>query len=400
MALLPVADALARVLDGVEPTASESVPLLQANGRILSEAIAARLTQPPFDCSAMDGYAVRAADVGNVPVRLELIGESAAGHSFDGAVGGGQCVRISTGAPVPDGADCVIIQEETERDGSWVVVKETGSTRQHIRLRGFDFAEGRDLIETGRRLDARAIALAAAAGHGSLQVRRRPVVAILATGDELVEPGEPPAKDQIVSSNAYGLAAMVEAAGGEPRLLGIARDTRGALADKIAEADGADVLVTIGGASVGDHDLVGPMLKESGATLDFWKIAMRPGKPMMLGRRGVQRVLGLPGNPVSCLITARVFLVPLLRRMLGLADEAGLEPAVLAAAIEANGPRQHYMRASITLRGAALPAVAPLVSQDSSALSLLASAGCLIVRSIGAPALPTGAKVQILRLDG
>lgn len=397
MALLPVADALARVLAGVTPSPEESVPLLRANGRILAAPVAALLTQPPFDCSAMDGFAVRHADVAAAPLRLDLIGESAAGHSFPGEVGAGQCVRISTGAPVPAGADCVIIQEDTDRDGSRIVVKEAGPAGQHIRRRGFDFAAGRLMIEAGRLLEARAIALAAAAGHGTLPVRRKPVVAILATGDELVEPGATPAADQIVSSNSYGLAAMVEAAGGSPRLLGIARDTRADLAAKISESDGADILVTIGGASVGDHDLVGPMLKESGAVLDFWRIAMRPGKPLMFGLRGAQRVLGLPGNPVSCLLTARVFLVPLIRAMLGLDAGTDLETAILSAPLEANGPRQHYMRASLTRRGAALPAVAPLVSQDSAALSLLASAGCVIVRPANAPALGAGSEVEILR---
>ena len=399
MALLPVADALARVIAGVEPTAAETVSLLQANRRILAAPVAARLTQPPFDCSAMDGYAVRHADVAAVPSRLVVIGEAAAGHSSSGNIGAGQCVRISTGAPVPVGADCIIIQEDTERDGDAVVVKDAGTAGQHIRRRGFDFATGLPMIDARRSLEARAIALAAAAGHGSLSVRRRPVVAILATGDELVEPGETPAPDQIVSSNSYGLAAMVESAGGEPRLLGIARDTRPSLLAKIADADDADILVTIGGASVGDHDLVGPMLQESAAVLDFWRIAMRPGKPLMFGRRGQQRVLGLPGNPVSCLVTARVFLVPLIRAMLGLDATTDLEAAVLSAPLEANGPRQHYMRASLVLRGAALPTVAPLRSQDSAALSLLASAGCLIVRPAGAPAASEGTEVQILRLD-
>lgn len=398
MALLPVADALARVLSDVAATPAEDVPLTQANARILATAIAARLTQPPFDCSAMDGYAVRTEDVVRVPARLDLVGESAAGHAFSGSLGAGQCVRISTGAPVPQDADCIIIQEDTERHGSAVVVKETGQSHQHIRPRGFDFSSGHSLLDVGHRIDARAISLAAAAGHATLPVRRKPVVAILATGDELVEPGETPGPHQIISSNSYGLAAMVEAAGGVPRLLGIARDKREALAAKIAAAQDSDILVTIGGASVGDHDLVGPALEETGAALDFWKIAMRPGKPMMFGMRGPQRVLGLPGNPVSCLVTARVFLVPLIHRMLGLNDASGLETAVLAGPVEANGPRQHYMRASLTARGTAAPLVRPLPSQDSSALSLLAAAGCLIVRPIGAPALEAGAEVEILRL--
>lgn len=399
MGLLPVEEALARVLAGAEVTAPEDVPLLAANGRVLAADLPSRLTQPPFDASAMDGYAVRARDVATVPATLRLIGESAAGRGFSEALGDGTCVRISTGAPVPDGADCIIIQENVEAGSGSITVREVGRAGQHIRIRGFDFATGQTLIAAGSRLEARAIALAAAGGHGTLSVRRKPTVAILATGNELVEPGEVPEADQIVSSNSYGLAAMVEAAGGAPRLLGIARDERDDLAGKIADGRDADILVTVGGASVGDHDLVGPMLREGGTELDFWKIAMRPGKPMMFGRRGTQRVLGLPGNPVSCLVTARVFLIPLIRRMLGLASGGDTEPAVLAAPLEANGPRQHYMRASLTLRGAAHPLVSPLSSQDSGALSLLAAAGCLIVRPAHADAAKAGDQVQILRLE-
>lgn len=398
MALLPVADALARVLDGVSPSAGERVPLLQSTGRIVSQSIVSNLTQPPFDCSAMDGYAVQAADVASAPVTLTLIGEAAAGRGFGGMIAAGQCTRISTGAPIPNGADCVIIQEDTDRDGDTVVVKEAGVSRQHIRARGFDFEQGQSLIASGHRLEARTIALAAASGHGELVVRRKPRVAILATGDELVEPGQAPAADQIVSSNAYGLAAMAEAAGAQAQLLGIARDTRPDLAAKIAAGHDADILVTIGGASVGDHDLVGPMLREAGAVLDFWKIAMRPGKPMMFGKRGTQRVLGLPGNPVSCLVTARVFLVPLIMKMLGLDPTANLETAILATPLEANGPRQHYMRAKLQHQGLAPPRVSPLASQDSAALSLFVSAGCLIVRPIAAPPASTGDSVEILRL--
>lgn len=399
MALLPVAEALARVLSDVQPTLTDDVPLLQARGRILAAEVTARLTQPPFDASAMDGYAVRSADLDRIPASLSLVGESAAGHAFGGGVAAGQCVRISTGAPVPEGADCVVIQENTSRDGSVVIVREGVDVGQHIRRQGFDFAVGQSLLAGGARLDAHAIALAAAAGHARLSVRRKPTVAILATGDELVEPGETPNASQIVSSNSYGLAAMIEAAGGAPQLLPIARDRRDALAAGIAAAEGADILVTIGGASVGDHDLVGPILKENGTSLDFWKIAMRPGKPLMFGRRGAQRVLGLPGNPVSCLVTGHVFLVPLVRRLLGLRAGNSTEPAVLAVGVEANGPRQHYMRARLDSRGERLPLVTPLSSQDSGALSLLASAGCLIVRPAGAESAAAGEQVEVLRFD-
>jgi molybdopterin molybdotransferase len=400
MALLPVADALARVLEGAGPTAREPVPLLAAAGRVLAADLPATLTQPPFDTSAMDGYAVRAADVAAPPVTLTRAGESAAGHAYAGTLAPGEAVRISTGAPVPAGADAVVIQENVTASGIAITIREGVDAGANIRLRGFDFRQGDTLLAAGRVLDARAITLAAAGGHGMLPVCRRPVVAILATGDELVEPGTPPGRDQIVGSNAYGLAALVTRAGATPQLLGIARDTPEALAAKIEEAAGADILVTIGGASVGDHDLIGAALSAAGATIDFWKIAMRPGKPMLFGRIGAQqRVLGLPGNPVSCLVTARVFLVPLIARMLGVTAVPQPARAVLAVPLEANGPRQHYMRARTASRDGERPAVSPLTSQDSAALSLMASADCFIVRPAEAPAADAGDIVDVLPLD-
>ncbi len=400
MGLLSVEEALARVLDGAAATDIERVPLASAAQRVLAENVAATLTQPPFDASAMDGYAVRAADLAHVPATLTLIGEARAGQSFSGTVGAGQCSRIFTGAPLPDGADTVVIQENTTAEGTTVTVRQAPEAGANIRPRGGDFADGQVLLAAGRTLDARAILLAAAMGHGALAVRRKPVIAILATGDELVEPGQPPGPDQIVSSNPYGLAAMIAAAGGEPRLLGIAGDTRAALEAKIAEAAGADVLVTIGGASVGDHDLVGPVLKERGVTIDFWKIAMRPGKPMLFGRRGAQRVLGLPGNPVSAMICARVFLVPLLERLLG---KQGAERAPVKARLtqpmKANGDRVHYMRATTARDAAGVLTVTPQASQDSSLTSVLAASDALIVSAINAPALAAGAEVDVLLLD-
>ncbi|MGE5267932.1 MAG: gephyrin-like molybdotransferase Glp, partial [Deltaproteobacteria bacterium] len=314
--MLPVDEALRRILESVSPTDSQRVSLSEAAHRVLAEDVRATLTQPPFDASAMDGYAVRAADVAHLPATLNLIGEARAGKGFDGAVTQGSCVRIFTGAPVPAGADAIVIQENTKSEGSSVTVVDGQPDPAHLRPRGGDFAEGQVLLPSGRRLDARAILLAAAMGHGTLAVRRRPVIAVLATGDELVEPGERPGPDQIVSSNPYGLAAMIAAAGGVPRLLGIARDTPAALDGKLDAAADADVLVTTGGASVGDHDLVGPVLTARGMTPGFWKIAMRPGKPLLFGRLGEQRVLGLPGNPVAALICGRVFLVPLIDRLL------------------------------------------------------------------------------------
>ncbi len=400
MALLTVEDALARILAGVETTEPERVPLARAAYRVLAEDVRATLTQPPFDASAMDGYAVRVADLAALPARLALVGESRAGQSFAGTVGPGTCVRIFTGAPVPAGADGVVIQEDTQADGSAIVIREGTSKTTHIRPRGGDFAEGEVLLGPGRALDARALMLAAATGHGTLAVRRKPVVALLATGDELVEPGTPPGPDQIVSSNPYGLAAMIEAAGATARLLGIAGDTRAALEDKIAAAAGADVLVTTGGASVGEHDLVAPALQARGMALDFWKIAMRPGKPMLFGRLGPQRVLGLPGNPVSALICARVFLIPLINRLLG--REAASSAAVrarLTVPLPRNGDRQHYLRAVASRGDGGVLQVAPQSSQDSSLMRLLANSNALLVRTPDAPALPAGADVDILPMD-
>ncbi|MDX2156212.1 MAG: molybdopterin molybdotransferase MoeA [Hyphomicrobiaceae bacterium] len=398
---LTVDEALSRILAGAEPiTDVEARDLLSAHGAVLAEPLSARLTQPPFDASAMDGYAVRATDVVDLPARLVVIGEAAAGHGFAGSLGSGQAARIFTGAPLPTGADAIVIQENTTRDGTIAIVTTGKPDPEHIRPRGGDFRAGETLLPAGRRLTARDVTLAAAMGHAGLAVRRPPVVAILATGDELVPPGIMPGPDQIVCSNTYGIAGLVRAAGGAPQLLGIAEDTSESLAAHVERAAGADILVTVGGASVGDHDLVAPVLTRRGMAVDFWKIAMRPGKPLMYGRLGRQHVLGLPGNPVSSLVCSRLFLVPLIRALLGLEPEPQRTLEARAAVpLEANGARAHYMRAVTKRACDGMLEATPLPNQDSSLMRPLAAADCLLVRPISAPALPAGAVVPILMLD-
>ncbi len=405
MSMLSVEQAIARILEGVEPLGPEAVPLAAAGGRVLASPLRATLTQPPFDASAMDGYAVRRADVASLPVTLTVLGEAAAGSGYKGPVGRGEAVRIFTGAPVPEGADAIIIQENTSREGDKVTVTDGSPDPEHIRPRGGDFSEGEALLGAGRVLDSRALTLAAAMGHPSVSVRRKPVVAILSTGDELVLPGTLPGPDQIVASNAFGLAALVAAFGAEPRILPIARDTRAALHASLDLAIGADILLTSGGASVGDHDLVAPVLKERGMALDFWKLAMRPGKPVFFGTlssgsRGSLRVLGLPGNPVSTLLCGRVFGVPLIRALLGLAPDCWVRRrAVIGHELPGNGPRAHYMRATLSVAAHGLPMLSTACSQDSSLLKPLADANCLLVRPVKAPPLPAGSEVDVLMMD-
>jgi len=402
---LSVDEALERILDGVEPTAVEFAPLEAAHRRTLAQPLSALLTQPPFDASAMDGYAVRAGDIAHLPTTLAVIGTAAAGHPFAGGIAAGQAVRIFTGAPLPVGADAIVIQENavphaTGSGASSVSVREGRPDPDHLRRMGFDFRAGEVLLGAGRRLGPRELSLAAAMGHAKIPVRRRPRVAILSTGDELRLPGSQPGPGQIIASNHLGVAALAEAAGAQGRFLGIARDTPESLEEHLALADGADVIVTIGGASVGDHDLVGPVLRARGMVLSFWKINMRPGKPLMFGRLGASRVLGLPGNPVSSLVCARIFLVPLLRTLLGEpARDARPLAARLGVALEPNGPRQHYMRATTTLGSDGLCVVNPVRSQDSSLLAPLAEADCLVIRAPHAPLAPLGALVPILPLD-
>ncbi len=400
MALLSVEEARSRILADVTATAVETVDLLSADRRVLTEDLAALRTQPPFDVSAMDGYAVRAADIKAFPARLKVIGESAAGHGFHINVDTGQAVRIFTGAPVPAGADAIVIQEDTERDGETVVVQECIPEAGHVRKRGFDFQDGQTLLSGRTVLTPRDITLAAAMGHGSLEVRRRPTVGLIATGDELVLPGQETGRDQIVCSNPFGIAAIVERIGAEAHFLGIAKDNRDDLAALCERGRDMDVLVTIGGASVGDHDIVAPVLQDMGMTLDFWRIAMRPGKPLMFGRLGKTHVIGLPGNPVSSLICTWIFIVPLIAKLLGRQDSGlTMKPARLSEAMSKNGPREHYMRGvSETLADGSL-AVAPVRSQDSSLLSPLAQADVLIVRPPHDPERAIGDSVSISQID-
>jgi len=398
MALLSVAEALTRVTDGLDPLEAERVPLTDALGRVLAEDLAAGLTQPPFDASAMDGYAVRASDVAALPARLRVIGEAAAGSGFGGNVGAGEAVRIFTGAPVPNGADTIVIQENTIAVNGAVTVTEAAPGR-HIRPRGQDFAEGDVLLHRGTRLGPRELMLAAAMNHADVSVTRRPRVAILSTGDEVVPPGSALGPAQIVGSVSYGLGALVEAEGGQAISLGIAKDTPESLTTLIRAGAGADVLLTIGGASVGERDLVAAALRAEGLELDFWKIAMRPGKPLLYGRLGSQGVLGVPGNPVAALICGIVFLAPMLHRLLGLREGAeGLEEALLGEALAANGPRQHYLRATSRRGPGGEKVVAALLAQDSSLMADFARADCLIVRPPMAPALEKGDRVTIIPL--
>lgn len=395
--MLSVAEAIAIVTADAAPLPGEMVLLGQAHGRVLAVDVAARLTQPPFRSSAMDGYAVRRADLGALPATLKLIGESAAGHAFAGQLGPGEAVRIFTGAPVPVGADYVVIQENVEASGEDVRIRELNA-EPHIRARGVDFKEGDILLRAGKRLTARDMMLAAQMNHPSLPVCRRPLVAVLPSGDELVPPGGKPAPSQIISSIPTALAAMLHTAGAEAVTLGIARDTPESLAQYIAAAEGADILVTIGGASVGDHDLVRKALEDAGFTMGFHTVAMRPGKPFMSGTRGGQRVLAFPGNPVSAVTCAIIFLMPLVAALLGEDRPPLSETQVpLASTLPANGERQHYMRARIVDREG-MRAAEPLPSQDSSLTAALAAADCLIVRPPNAPLAQAGEMVAVLPL--
>ena len=399
MALLLVEEALERLVAGAEPLAAEILCIDDASDRVLAEPLKALRTQPPFPASAMDGYAVRAADL-NPGVRLAVIGEAPAGMPFGGAVGPGQAVRIFTGSEVPEGADTILIQENARRlDRDTIEVLETAATGRHVRRAGLDFENGDTLLDKGRILDAAALSLAAAANHASVRVVKRPLVAIIATGDELLPPGSTTGPGQIIASNGYGVAAIARASGADIRDLGIVRDDRDTIAARIRDAlvAEADIIVTLGGASVGDHDLVNEVLTGVGMELDFWKIAMRPGKPLMFGRVGSTRVLGLPGNPVSTLVCSHLFLKPLVAALAGRHFAADIREARLDSAMDANDQRQDYVRAAVSTDAQGL-LVTPFGIQDSSMLKILADANGLIIRPPHAPAAPAGTPVQVLML--
>lgn len=398
--LMPVAEALAAVLDGAAMLPEEIVALEEAFHRTLSRDIASLRTQPPAAMSAMDGYAVRLADA-KADARLRVIGESAAGKPFPQPVGPGEAVRIFTGGVVPPGAETIVIQEDVTRDGDTVIPAETTLVPRHIRHAGSDFREGDVLLRKGLRLTDRDLSLAASMNHPRLPVHRRPRVAILATGDELVMPGSTPGPGQIVFSNAYALGALARAEGAEVIDLGIARDTIEDTARAVRKARDAqaDILVSTGGASVGDHDVVKDALESEGVAMSFWKIALRPGKPMMHGRLGPMKVIGLPGNPVSSYVCAFVFMVPLIRAMSGrTVVHHLLEAAALGVALPENDHRQEYLRARCSLREDGMPVVIPVNHQDSSLLGNLSVADVLIVRPPHAPAARPGERCTIIRL--
>jgi molybdopterin molybdotransferase len=401
VALMPVADALAAILSGAEPLGEEMVALEEAYHRVLARDVAARRTQPPQAMSAMDGYAVRAADAAEVNAKLKVIGEVAAGRPFDRAIGKGEAARIFTGGVIPEGADAVVIQEDTVADGNSITITEAAATGRHIRPAGVDFREGDVLLMGGSRLTERDLSLAASMNYPELPVRRRPKLALLATGDELVMPGQTPGPGQIVYSNGYALRALARAEGADTVDLGVAADTMEATTAGIRRARdlGADILVTTGGASVGDHDLVKESLEAESVRIAFWKIAMRPGKPMMHGRLGAMRVMGVPGNPVSSYVCTFLFVVPLIRALSGRkVTHNARQGALLGRDVGANDQREDYLRARIEERSDGTLIATPVTHQDSSLLANLAAAQALLIRAPFAPAAKAGTSCEILRL--
>lgn len=400
--LLPVSEALTRLLEPVRAVAdTESVPLDEAAGRILAVDLIAKLTQPPFHASAMDGYALRAADAPDLGAELTVVGQAAAGHAFNGQVGPGECVRIFTGAPLPEGADSILIQEDAERlSESRIRTKFPVTVGRHIRPRGQDFAEGETVLRAGVRLDYAHLTVAAATNHPQVEVLRRPRVAVLATGDELVHPGSSLQPSQIIASNTFGISALIRANGGEVIDLGIIPDRQDLIENAIAKAvaEKVDVLVTLGGASVGDHDLVQASLKAQGMSLDFWRIAMRPGKPLMVGSLGDMRVLGLPGNPVASLVCGTLFLEPVVAKLSGTRPKARMAEALAGKPLAANDQRQDYLRARLSRDADGRLIAEPFDKQDSSMMKIFAHSDCLIVRPPHAPELAALTPCPILLL--
>ncbi len=397
--MISVEEARTRILAGLRPTPAETVALANAWNRVTASPVIARLTQPPADVSAMDGYALRAAD-GTLGATLTQIGAAPAGHPFPGTVGPGQIVRLFTGSVVPAGADAILLQEDATKDGDSITVNEAVVPGRHIRRAGQDFSRGDTVIPPGRKMTARDVGLAAAANHPWMTVHRKPRVGILATGDEIALPGEPIPAGGIVSSNSHALAALVRAAGGEPIVMPIAADTQEAVAAVADSVSGLDLLVTTGGASVGDHDLVISGLRTRGLLVDFWQIAMRPGKPLLFGQLGPVPVLGLPGNPVSALVCSILFLLPALSRLSGLpAAPPPTTQAFLGVPVRENDKRADHLRSTIDVDADGRLIVTPFPVQDSAMLLRLARADALVLRAPFAPPLPAGAEVTVIRLD-
>ncbi len=401
MALLSVADALERVLEHAAPLPAEEAPLADADGRVLAYSLKARRTQPPADVSAMDGYAVRSADVARAPVSLKIIGEVAAGRPFSRPVDQGEAARIFTGGVVPDGADTIVIQEQTKRRGDDVDVEKPSAKGRHIRVQGLDFKAGEELLAAGHRLTARDLALAAAMNHPLVPVHRRPKVAVFATGDELVPPGTQPAPGQIVSSNTYAVASLAREEGAEVADIGIVGDQLDATIAAVRRARelNSDILVTSGGASVGDYDLVQKAFTAEGMTLSFWRLALRPGRPLMHGRLGAMHVLGVPGNPVSAFVCSFLFLTPLIRRLAGRNDLVPpIESAALGCDLPENDERADYLRSTLEAGPRGLVAT-PFPVQDSSMIAPLAKADCLVIREPYEPAAKAGSSCRIVKFE-
>jgi len=401
VALISVAEALDHVLAHAAALPPDEVPLAEADGRVLACDLKARRTQPPADVSAMDGYAVRAADVAAAPVRLKVIGEVPAGRPFTAKIGPGEAARIFTGGFMPDGTDTVVVQELTARDGDRVEVQKPSSKGRNVRVQGLDFRIGDTLFNKGHRLSPRDLALAAGMNHPLVPVHRQPAVALFATGDELVPPGREPGPGQIVYSNGFALAALAREEGAAVADLGVVHDTLQATVSAVRDARDlpADILLTTGGASVGDYDLVQKAFAAEGMELSFWKVAMRPGRPLMYGRLGAMHVLGLPGNPASSFVCAFLFLVPLLRRLSGRSDLATpTESALLGIDLPANDERADYLRATLKSDPNGMVAT-PFPVQDSSMMTPLANADCLVIRAPYAPAAKAGSSCTIVKFE-